>query len=335
MAPTATFVSPSKLKSNDPCWCGSGKKFKRCHKPSYDRIVPGILSPRREVPAGIEPTPWAIAGGASNRSEPNVKTPEVIERLRRTGPAAAEVLRVTGEAIAPGVTTDELDRICHEATIAAGGYPSPLNYHGTYPKSLCTSINEVICHGIPDDRPLRDGDIVNLDVTVFREGVHGDTNATFLVGNVDPESTRLVRITRECLSRGIDAVKPGRPISDIGRAIQDHAEGAGLGVVKAFVGHGIGETFHTELAIPHYYDPRATTVMEPGMVFTIEPMITLGDWRHRLWDDDWTAVTADGRRTAQFEHTLVVTDDGCDVLTLREDGRWNGDGGQPGDPEVA
>ena len=175
---------------------------------------------------------------------------------------------------------------------------------------------------------------MNLDVTVFREGVHGDTNATFLVGNVDPESTRLVRITRECLSRGIDAVKPGRPISDIGRAIQDHAEGAGLGVVKAFVGHGIGETFHTDLAIPHYYDPRATTVMEPGMVFTIEPMITLGDWRHRLWDDDWTAVTADGRRTAQFEHTLVVTDDGCDVLTLREDGRWNGDGGQPGDPEV-
>ena len=189
MSTTDTFVSPSKLKSNDPCWCGSGKKFKRCHKPSYERIVPGRLSPRRGCQRGSSRLRGPSPVGASDRSEPDVKTPDVIERLRRTGPAAAEVLAVTGAAVAPGVTTDELDRICHEATIAAGGYPSPLNYQGTYPKSLCTSINEVICHGIPDDRPLRDGDIVNLDVTVFREGVHGDTNATFLVGDVDAESS--------------------------------------------------------------------------------------------------------------------------------------------------
>jgi methionyl aminopeptidase len=296
-------------------------------------LVPGTLSPLRAVPASIPRPEYVGKDGPTPYQGPEVQDAETIERMRIAGGIAARAMAEAAGHIAPGVTTDELDRVAHEYLCDHGAYPSTLGYR-KFPKSLCTSINEVICHGIPDDRPLRDGDIVNLDVTVFREGVHGDTNATFFVGNVDPESTRLVCITRECLSRGIDAVKPGRPISDIGRAIQDHAEGAGLGVVKAFVGHGIGETFHTELAIPHYYDPRATTVMEPGMVFTIEPMITLGDWRHRLWDDDWTAVTADGRRTAQFEHTLVVTDDGCDVLTLRQDGRWNGDGGQPGDPKV-
>jgi methionyl aminopeptidase len=245
-----------------------------------------------------------------------VKSPEVIERMRRTGAAAAEVLRLTGAAIAPGVTTDELDRICHEAIVERGGYPSPLNY-SEFPKSLCTSVNEVICHGIPDDRPLVDGDIVNLDVTIFREGVHGDTNATFLVGNVDPESRRLVRVTRESLERGIEAVRPGRPFSDIGRAIQTHAEAEGFGVVRAFVGHGIGEQFHTDLHIPHYYEPRLTLPMEPGMTFTIEPMITMGSWDHRLWDDGWTAVTKDLRRTAQYEHTILVTDTGAEVLTAQ------------------
>jgi len=227
----------------------------------------------------------------------------------------------------PGITTDELDVICHEACVRRGGYPSPLNYNG-YPKSLCTSVNEVICHGIPDSRALQDGDIVNLDVTFFREGVNGDTNATWFVGTVDEESRRLVRVTRESLERGIDAVRPGRPLSDIGRAIQEHAEGNRFGVVRSFIGHGIGETFHTDLAILHYYDPRARTVMEPGMVFTIEPMITVGDWRHRMWKDDWTAVTVDGRRSAQFEHTILVTDDGAEILTLRSDGRWSGDGGE-------
>jgi methionyl aminopeptidase len=177
-------------------------------------------------------------------------------------------------------------------------------------------VNEVICHGIPDSRPLEEGDIVNLDVTVYVDGVHGDTNATFLVGEVDEASRRLVAVTRECLWLGIEAVRPGQPISDIGRAIDAHATGHHFGVVRTFVGHGIGQHFHMEPSVPHYFTPSALTVMQPGMTFTIEPMITVGSWRERVWGDGWTAVTVDGRRTAQFEHTLVVTDDGADVLTV-------------------
>jgi methionyl aminopeptidase len=310
-------VATRLLKSNDPCWCGSGRKFKRCHKVEVDadRVRPGRVSPWRTVPDDIARPPYAETGEPLPWDEPLVKSPEVIERMRRAGRMAAEVLATVGAAVAPGVRTDELDELAHTLIVSRGAYPSPLNYHG-YPKSLCTSVNEVICHGIPDDRALRDGDIVNLDVTVYVDGVHGDTNATFLVGSVDEESRRLVEVTRQCLERGIGAVRPGRPLSDIGRAIQSHAEANGYGVVRAFVGHGIGEQFHTALHVPHYFEPRVSTVMEPGMTFTIEPMITLGDWRHDLWDDGWTAVTRDGRRTAQFEHTLVVTDDGAEVLTL-------------------
>jgi methionyl aminopeptidase len=224
------------------------------------------------------------------------------------------VLQAVGAAVRPGVTTDELDALCHEECIKRGGYPSPLNYGG-FPKSLCTSVNEVICHGIPDDRALVDGDIVNLDVTIFLDGVHGDTNATFPVGRIDQASADLIRVTRECLDQGIAAVKPGRPVWEIGRAIQQHAEPLGYGVVRAFVGHGIAEQFHTDLQIPHYENRRAATIIESGMTFTIEPMITLGSWQHELWDDDWTAVTTDRRRTAQFEHTLLVHDDGAEILT--------------------
>jgi methionyl aminopeptidase len=302
------------LKANDPCWCGSGRKFKRCHKASTDHIRPGRIAPTRAVPSDIARPPYAASGVATRRPEPLVKSPDVIERMRRAGRGAAEVLALTGDAVRPGITTDELDAICHEAIVERGAYPSPLNYNG-FPKSLCTSVNEVICHGIPDDRALVDGDIVNLDVTIYLDGVHGDTNATFFVGSVDDESRRLVEVTHEALACGIAAVRPGRPLNDIGRAIQDRAEGEGYGVVRAFVGHGIGEQFHTDLHVPHYFDPRVTTVMEPGMTFTIEPMITLGAWQHRLWDDGWTAVTTDLRRTAQFEHTILVTDDGADVLT--------------------
>jgi methionyl aminopeptidase len=303
------------LKANDPCWCGSGRKFKRCHKASTDHIRPGRLSPTRTVPAEIPRPPYAETGVPVRIPESPVRTPEVIERMRVAGKAAAEVLQAVGAAVAPGVTTDELDALCHEEIIKRGGYPSPLNYGG-FPKSLCTSVNEVICHGIPDDRALIDGDIVNLDVTIFLDGVHGDTNATFPVGTVDDDSARLIRVTRECLDRGIAVVRPGEVLSSIGRAIQTHAEAEGYGVVRAFVGHGIAEQFHTDLQIPHYYDQRASTIIEAGMTFTIEPMITIGAWQHQLWDDGWTAVTVDRRRTAQFEHTLVVTDDGAEVLTL-------------------
>jgi methionyl aminopeptidase len=304
----------SPLRSNDPCWCGSGRKYKRCHQATQQRVLPGTQSPRRAVPPAIPGPDYAANGRPVKVDEPLVKSAEVIERMRVAGRMAAEILRVTALAIEAGVTTDELDAVCHQATIDRGAYPSPLNYH-SYPKSICTSVNEVICHGIPDSRPLADGDIVNLDVTVFLDGVHGDTNATFPVGSIDQESAHLIATTRECLYGGIEAVVPGRPISDIGRAIQRHAEAAGFGVVRNYCGHGIGEVFHSRPQIPHFYEPSASTVMEPGMTFTIEPMVTLGTWRHVSWDDGWTAVTADGRRTAQFEHTLLVTADGVEILT--------------------
>ena len=273
-----------------------------------------MVAPRRAVPSHIGRPDYAETGRPVQVEEALVKSAEVIEAMRRAGRVAADVLGLVGAAVAPGVTTDELDVICFDACVARDVYPSPLNYHG-YPKSVCTSVNEVICHGIPDSRPLSDGDIVNIDVTVFMDGVHGDTNATFPVGALAEDSARLVRVTAECLELGIAAVRPGRPISDIGRAIQAHAEGNGFGVVRAFVGHGVGAVFHNGLVVPHYYDARASTVMEPGMTFTIEPMITMGTWRHVMWDDGWTAVTADGRRTAQFEHTLVVTESGAEILT--------------------
>jgi methionyl aminopeptidase len=300
--------------ANDPCWCGSGRKYKRCHKKLEGRVLPGEVSPMRPVPEHIERPPYADTGEVTPWDEPRVKSPEVIERMRHAGKVAAEILRLAGEAVRPGLTTDELDEYVHGLYIERGAYPSPLNYHG-YPKCVCTSVNEVICHGIPDSRALQDGDIVNLDVTGFIGGVHGDTNATFFVGEVDPASRDLVRVTEECMWHGIEAVKPGRPISDIGAAIEQHAKQHRYGVVRAFIGHGIGEQFHTDIQVYHYYDSRASTIMRPGMTFTIEPMITLGSWQHRMWDDEWTAVTADGKRTAQYEHTILVTDDGFDVLT--------------------
>ncbi len=307
--------APSTLpQANDPCWCGSGRKYKRCHKRSEGRVLPGVVSPMRPVPAHIGRPPYADSGVPLSWDEPRVKSPEIIERMRTAGAVAAEILRLAGEAVRPGLTTDELDAYVHDLYIERGAYPSPLNYNG-FPKSLCTSVNEVICHGIPDSRALVDGDIVNLDVTAYIGGVHGDTNATFLVGDVDPVSRQLVNVTEECMWYGIEAVKPGRPISDIGRAIEDHAKAHRYGVIRAFIGHGIGEQFHSDIQVLHYYDSRASMIMRPGMTFTIEPMISLGSWQHRMWDDEWTAVTADGRRTAQFEHTLVVTDDGCEVLT--------------------
>ncbi|MEY2755794.1 MAG: type I methionyl aminopeptidase [Ilumatobacteraceae bacterium] len=314
MSTTPPTVLP---QANDACWCGSGRKYKRCHKPLEGRVLPGVISPMRTVPAHIAAPPYAATGQVPRWAEPRVKTPEIIERMRHAGVVAAEILALAGEMVRPGITTDEIDVFVHEACIERGAYPSPLNYHG-YPKSVCTSVNEVICHGIPDSRVLLDGDIVNLDVTAFIGGVHGDCNATFFVGDVDPASRELVTVAEECMWEGIRAVVPGRPLSDIGRAIENHAKKHRMGVVRAFIGHGIGEQFHTDVQVLHYYDERASMIMRPGMTFTIEPMITLGTWQHRMaFDDGWTAVTADGKRTAQFEHTILVTETGVDVLTAR------------------
>jgi len=301
-------------QSNDDCWCGSGRRYKRCHKGLEGRIEPGVISPMRSVPDHIAKPSYAATGEVTRWNESAVKSPEIIERMRHAGQMAADILRLAGEFVKPGMTTNDIDVFVHDLTIERGAYPSPLNYH-RYPKSVCTSLNEVICHGIPDSTVIEDGDIINLDVTCFVNGVHGDTNATFMVGDVSAEDRLLVKVTEECMWRGIEAVVPGRPLSDIGKAIEDHAKTHRLGVVRAFIGHGIGEQFHTDVQVLHYYDPRNNTIMKPGMVFTIEPMITLGTWQFHMWDDDWTAVTADGKRTAQFEHMVLVTDTGVEVLT--------------------
>jgi methionyl aminopeptidase len=319
-------LSRARPGRNDPCHCGSGQKYKRCHLDADARSAPvvarrarrplvqGNITPRRAVPAHVARPDYAQTGRPVVGGK-DVKTPAELERLRRACRAAAHVLRVTGEAVRPGITTDALDELAHEETIRLGAYPSPLNYRG-FPKSLCTSVNEVICHGIPDGRPLEDGDIVNVDVTVFLDGMHGDCSATFLVGEVDAEGRRLVQVARECLAKGVAAVRPGRLISDIGKAIEAHATRHGYGVVRAYCGHGIGESFHTALQIPHHYDPAVKRLMEPGMTFTVEPMITEGTWEDLLWSDGWTAVTADGKRSAQFEHTLVVGAQGAEILTV-------------------
>ena len=310
------------VKSNDPCWCGSGRKFKRCHRAAIEPVRPGRIGPRRLVPEGIRRPSYAETGVVDRWAEPTVKTAAVIERMRRAGREAADALALVAAAARPGVTTDALDELVHQEALRRNAYPSPLNYEGSvkpFPKSLCTSVNEVICHGIPDDRQLVDGDIVSLDVTLFIDGVHGDTCVTVPVGDVDPDSRRLITVTRDCLARAIDAVEPGRPLNVIGRAIQEHAESAGFGVVRQFVGHGVGEMFHSGFYVPHYFDPTRTEAMEPGMTFTIEPMITMGSWKARMWEDGWTAVTADGRRTAQFEHTLLVGDHGAEILSTPTD----------------
>ncbi|WP_242890029.1 type I methionyl aminopeptidase [Actinomadura litoris] len=277
-------------------------------------LRPGTVSPMRKVPAHI-PRPEYVGKKKPKTGEPDVKTPEIIERMRVAGKVAAQALEEVGKHVRPGITTDELDVIGHEFMLDHGAYPSTLGYRG-FPKSLCTSLNEVICHGIPDDTVLRDGDIINIDITAFVDGVHGDTDATFLCGEVDEESRLLVERTREATMRGIRAVRPGRALNVIGRVIESYAKRFGYGVVRDFTGHGIGTTFHSGLAVPHYDDPGATTIIEPGMTFTIEPMLTLGTYDYDIWADGWTVVTKDRRRTAQFEHTILVTEDGHEILTL-------------------
>ncbi|WP_419946926.1 type I methionyl aminopeptidase [Candidatus Poriferisodalis sp.] len=288
----------------------------RSRPSGFEPIVAGQVSPRRAVPSNIALPPYALSG-RSGPAPHNVEPSDgaTIEAMRLAGSAARRVLAAVAAEIAPGVTSDHLDEVCHEACIAEGGYPSPLNYNG-YPKSLCTSVNEIICHGIPDDRALRDGDIVNCDVTIFVGGVHGDHSETFAVGEVDASSQRLVEVTRESMYHGIAAVRPGARVCDIGKAIQARAEAEGYGVVREFVGHGIGQIFHRLPNIPHYYDPAARTELVEGMTFTVEPMITMGMPRAQLWPDGWTAMTADRSRTAQFEHTVAVTVGGTELLTV-------------------
>jgi methionyl aminopeptidase len=280
------------------------------------RLQPGTVAPRRPVPASIARPEYVDRDAPAKFTGSEVKSAETIEKIRVASRIAAQAIVEVGKHIEPGVTTDELDRVAHEFLLDHKAYPSTLGYRH-FPKSICTSINEVICHGIPDTTVIQDGDIVNVDITAFIGGVHGDTNYTFLAGNVDEESRLLVERTAESLRRAIKAVMPGREINVIGRAIESYAKRFGYGVVRDFTGHGVGEAFHTGLIIPHYdAAPAYSRLIETGMVFTIEPMLTLGTIEWDMWEDNWTVVTKDRKRTAQFEHTLLVTDDGAEILTL-------------------
>lgn len=282
----------------------------------------GTVSPTLPVPAHIQRPEYVGKKTPTEGLGGDFYTPDEIQRVRAAGRIAANAIVEAGKACVPGTTTDQIDKIAHEFLLDHGAYPSCLGYRG-FPKSICTSVNEVICHGIPDSTVLNNGDIVNLDITAYVDGMHGDTNWTFLVGEVDEESRDLVARTYEATMRGIKAVKPGREINVIGRVIEKYAGRFGYGVVRDFTGHGVGRDFHTGLIVPHYdAAPGHNELMEPGMIFTIEPMLNLGTEKWRQWDDGWTILTADRKRSAQFEHTLVVTDTGCEILTLPDEPLW-------------
>jgi len=278
-------------------------------------LTPHPISPPRPVPPSVERPEYVGRSAPTPYDGPEIRDPDTIARMRVAGRLAAQSLDVVEAAVAPGVTTEELDAVAHDFLVSRGAYPSTLGYRG-YPKSLCSSVNEVICHGIPDSRRLEDGDIVNIDITAYIGGVHGDTNKTYLVGDVDERSRLLVERTEEATMRGISAVKPGRQINVIGRVIESYARRFGYGVVRDFTGHGVGPAFHDGLIIPHYDDERFDTVLKPGMTFTIEPMLTLGAYEWDMWEDGWTVTTKDKSRTAQFEHTVLVTTTGAEILTL-------------------
>ncbi len=320
----ATATPPARqLGRNDPCHCGSGKKYKACHlnadQAAQRSSATGthLSAPGLGQPAPLSRHAQRISGAGDRLRRHNptlIKTPEQIEGIRQSCQATRRILDMLEERIKAGVTTEEINTWVHEATLAAGATPAPLNYRG-FPKSVCTSINEVVCHGIPEPRALREGDIINVDVTCILRGYYGDASRMYLVGEVKPEARRLVQVTRECLELGIKQVRPGGFVGDIGQAIQAHAEAAGFSVVRDFVGHGVGIRFHEEPQIPHFGTRGRGHPLLPGMVFTIEPMINVGDWPVDILADGWTAVTRDGSWSAQFEHTVTVTPSGVEILS--------------------
>ncbi|PXF45294.1 Methionine aminopeptidase 1A [Gracilariopsis chorda] len=285
------------------------------------KLRPGRLSPRRTVPETVpRPDYW-------KDGRPKAKLPrypweidslneEQIERMRESGRMAREILDIAGRMVKPGVLTDEIDAVVHEEIVKRGAYPSPLNYNN-FPKSCCTSINEVVCHGIPDNTALVDGDIINIDITVFHNGFHGDCSETFLVGDVDEKGRKLARVTHECLEKAIEICKPGLAVKKIGGVIEDHARRHGFSVVRNFCGHGVNSVFHTTPNVMHFKNNEPAGILKPGVTFTIEPMINEGTHRNVVWPDDWTATTLDGRRSAQFEHTLLITETGVERLTQK------------------
>ncbi|ETS75262.1 methionine aminopeptidase 1 [Pestalotiopsis fici W106-1] len=284
------------------------------------------LSPKRTVPKSIPHPDYAETGIPKsarliNRNKFEILDAKSQEGMRKVCRLAREVLDIVAAELKPGITTDYLDEVCHKACIERNSYPSPLNYNH-FPKSICTSPNEVICHGIPDQRILLDGDIINLDVTLYHEGFHGDLNETYYVGDrakADPDAVRVVETARECLDKAIELVKPGALIRDFGNVIEKHAKERDCSVIRTYCGHGINSIFHCPPNVPHYAKNKAVGECKPGMTFTIEPMIALGKYRDVTWPDNWTSTTIDGKKTAQFEHTLLVTETGVEILTARQE----------------
>ena len=285
------------------------------------RLTKGKVSAKQHVPPGIPKPPYADSGFLPDMSErPQVHDAEGIEKMRAAGLLAAQVLDFAESIVKPGITTDYIDRRVHKMIVDAGAYPSPLNYGG-FPKSVCTSLNECICHGIPDTTELMEGDIINIDVTVYLDGHHGDTSRTVCVGKVTDEARALVDATDACLKAAIDACGPGVPVRKIGATIHALADERGYGVVEKFVGHGVGREFHSGPTVRHHRNNDPGTLVV-GQTFTIEPMLTIGRTDDRMWKDGWTAVTADGKWTAQCEHTLLITEDGVEILTASPKGLW-------------
>ena len=283
------------LSRNDICWCGSGKKYKKCHM-EFDTNLEKYRKEGYEIP--------------ERRLLLNEKD---IEGIRKSAVITKGILDEVNDLIKPGVTTNEINEFVHQYTIDRGGIPATLGYHG-FPKSCCTSLNEVICHGIPEDRPLKVGDIINVDVTTILDGYFSDASRMYLVGEVSETAKALVECAKECLQIGLDQVKPYKSVSEIGLAIQAYANSKGYSVVKDFGGHGIGKNFHEDPHVSHFDTGQKGMLLLPGMVFTIEPMINEGTFKLNILEDEWTAVTRDGKLSAQWEHTLVVTDDGYEVL---------------------
>jgi methionyl aminopeptidase len=282
-------------------------------------IQPGKISPMLTAQS-VTPPPYADRAGQPtgkpwDLDDPQPKDPETVRRMRVAGRIAALARDEVGRHVRPGISTDALDRIGHEFLLDHGAYPSTLGYKG-FPKSLCSSVNEVVCHGIPDDRELQDGDVVKIDITAYLDGVHGDTCGTYFAGEPAQEVRLLSERTHEAMLRGIKAAKPGRPISVIGRVIEAYAKRFGYGVIRDFTGHGIGQSFHTKPTIWPYDEPRATALIQPGMTFTVEPMLTLGGHAWEMWEDGWTVVTRDRSWVAQWEHTVHLTEDGAEILTV-------------------
>ncbi|MFP5486901.1 MAG: type I methionyl aminopeptidase [Acidimicrobiia bacterium] len=318
-----------RLRSNDPCWCGSGDKHKRCHgdRRLLERspVELGSVAPVRPVPDSVARPDYVSAGVVGTARRAQLHDDDSLRRHRHACEVAAEVLLRTGAAVEVGITTDELDAVAHAAYVDLGAYPSTLGYpsrgKSPFPKSICTSVNGVICHGIPDSRPLEDGDVVNVDVTAYVDGMHGDTSAMFVAGRTDHAIDGLIETTREATLRGIAAVRPFEPLRRIAEAIEPFAASRGYGVIREYGGHGIGETFHTDLHVHHCIERDDDRVAIPGMTFTVEPMLTTGRTTFRTADDGWTELVDDDRISAQFEHTVLVTETGVEIPTVTADGR--------------